>query len=89
MSKLKAFADNKFCVTDVLKTLNLLFIGQKTLWKKEKMLVTSIFSFSTIFLNCIFLRGIKPHHGVIKDKSLFMAKKCIHCVDENQASYIY
>ena len=41
-SNLKAFAEDEINVTEKLK---LFWEGQKTLWKKEKMLVTSIFSF--------------------------------------------
>ena len=41
--KLKAFADEKINVT---KNCNLFWEMQKTLWEKQKMLVTSIFSFS-------------------------------------------
>ena len=42
-SKLEAFAEDKINVT---KKLKFAWGGQKTWWKKEKMLVTSIFSFS-------------------------------------------
>ena len=44
LSKLKAFADKKINVTQKLKIS--LGRGEKTLWEKEKMLGTSIFSFS-------------------------------------------
>ena len=37
----------------LLKTLNLCSIGKKTLWVKEKILVTSIFSFShNVYQRC-------------------------------------
>ena len=42
-SKLKTFADDE---SNLVEKLNLFWQGYKTLWKKEKMLVTSIFSFS-------------------------------------------
>ena len=35
------------------------FIGYKTLWEKEKMLVTSIFSFPTMLSKALFLRPLK------------------------------
>ena len=44
LTKLKAFADDKLDGVNMMTSLSL--IGYKTLWKKEKMLVTSIFSFS-------------------------------------------
>ena len=46
LSKFKPFADDKITVTKKLKFV----LGRvKTLWEKEKMLVTSIFSFSHDF----------------------------------------
>ena len=42
-SKLKAFADDKINVANMMIFV---FDRVKTLWEKEKMLVTSIFSFS-------------------------------------------
>jgi hypothetical protein len=50
----------------LLKTLNLSLIGRKTLWEKEKMLVTSVFSFS----DNVFKRRI--HWGL--QKSLLWGK---------------
>ena len=43
LSKLKVLADNNF---NVAKMLQFLLEGWKILWEKEKMLVSSIFSFS-------------------------------------------
>ena len=50
LSKLKAFADEKVNMNEKLK-----FVLGKTLWQKEKMLVTSIFSFSyNVFKSLLF-----------------------------------
>ena len=46
LPKLKAFAEDTSNETQNLKFRNLCFEGQKTLWEKEKMPITSIFSFS-------------------------------------------
>ena len=51
LSKFKAFADDKIIGT---QKLNLLWEEQKTLWDNEKMLVTSIFSFSHNFFKSFF-----------------------------------
>ena len=55
--KLKAFADDDFSV--VQKRCSFSLIGQKTLWKKEKMLVTSIFYFPAMFSKAFFSRVIE------------------------------
>ena len=55
MSKLKAFADDKRNTILILKIV--LETVSKTLWEKEKMLVTSIFSFSHKVFNRIFYWG--------------------------------
>ena len=52
-SKLKAFADDKINVNEKIE----ICFGKdrKTLWEKEKMLVTSIFSFShNVFKRVLF-----------------------------------
>ena len=52
-SELKAFEDNKVNLIEKLKDV----LGRvETLWEKEKMLVTSIFSFSAMFSKEFFLR---------------------------------
>ena len=45
LSKLKAFTDNNIYV-DQMMGLSLIFDRKKTLWDKEKMLVTIISSFT-------------------------------------------
>ena len=62
-SKLKAFADEKMKL--LFKLLILFLIGLKTLWEKEKMLVTSIFFF---FLQC-FQKGLPITRRQILDSS--------------------
>ena len=61
VAKLKTMADNKphvhVNVTGIIKTY---FISLKTLWEKEKMQVTSIFSFSHNVFKRLF-----QHHCVI------------------------
>ena len=54
-SKLKTFADDKIYVTEKVKFV--LGTIKKTLWEKEKMLVTSIFSFSHNVFKSLFLQG--------------------------------
>ena len=51
-SKLKAFADGKINMTLKLKGGGF----QETLWEKEKIMVTSIFSFSHNVLKRLFCR---------------------------------
>ena len=61
--KFKAFADDKFTVTKMMISVYDTFtvtkwwfqslIGKKTLWEKEKMLVTSILAFSKMFSNAL------------------------------------
>ena len=58
---------NQEFVWEMVKTLNLSFMGVKTLWEKEKMLVTSIFSFSRNVLKGFIPRGLKSCHCMIKD----------------------
>ena len=53
-SKLKAYADDKINVTEKLK---LFLEGLKTLWGKEKMLVTSILYFSHNVFKWLILQG--------------------------------
>ena len=55
-SKLKAFADDKL---NVAKMTNSPLIKQKTLWVKEKMLVTSTFSFSHNVFKILLSQGCK------------------------------
>ena len=54
-SKFKAFADNKI---NVAKMMISCLTMQKTLWEKEKMLVTSIFSFSHNIFRSLIYQGI-------------------------------
>ena len=58
MPKLNAFEDDKSTAT---QNMNFFFFffwkGQKTLWDKEKKLVTSIFSFSHNVLKCLLSHG--------------------------------
>ena len=45
--------------------LNLSFIGKKTLWEKNKVLVTSSFSLShDFFSEGFFLRNVKSRNGM-------------------------
>ena len=56
-SKLKTFANDKLSLTEKLKFV----FRRKTLWEKEKMLVTSIFYFSyNVFKSLPFQRCKKP-----------------------------
>ena len=61
--KLKAFADNNSNVTNM--TISVLE-RTETLRKKEKMLITSIFSFSHMFSKGCFLRVVKTRDWVVK-----------------------
>ena len=54
VTKLKAFADDKL---NAAKRSFFSLIEQKTLWEKEKMLVTSIFSFSHSVFKSFLLSG--------------------------------
>ena len=62
-SKLQAFADNKINVNEKLKIV----LGRvETLWEKEKMLVTSIFSFSQNVFQGFFFKVVKIRDCVVK-----------------------
>ena len=59
LSELKAFADERINVVKKIKIC--LRKGRKTWWKKEKMLVTSIFSFShNVFKRGCVVKGLSP-----------------------------
>ena len=54
--KLKEFADNK---TNIDEKLKFGFGKVETLWEKEKMLVTSIFSFSHVYKKLLLPVSLK------------------------------
>ena len=43
--------------------------GKKTLWEKEKLLVASNFSFSTVFSKDVYRRHVKSRACLGKDKA--------------------
>ena len=87
-SKLKAFADDKIKVLKMMvfvfdrvenivgkgENAGLSLIGLKTLWEKEKMMVTSIFSFSHFVFKGFFTKGWL--------KSGFCGKEFIHILTQ-------
>ena len=64
-TKFKAFADEK------PKIMISVFDNIKTLWEKEKMLVSSIFSFSHIVSKVFLLRVVKSQECVVKSRMAF------------------
>ena len=74
-SKLKAFAGDK--INRTLKQKFFFWVGKKTLWEKEKMLVTSIFSFfHNVFKRPLFIVGIvwKRVNPIPENKILLLLK---------------
>ena len=65
LSKWKAFTDNNIYV-DQMIGLSLIFDRKKTLWDKEKMLVTIISSFTHNVFKQLLLRFVKTQHCVAK-----------------------
>ena len=64
MTKLKAFADDKLNVAKI--TISLFDSVEKTLWEKEKMLVTSNFSFSHSVFQSLFFMVVKSRDCMVK-----------------------
>ena len=63
LSKFKAFADDKMNETQKLKFA---FETVESLWEKEKIMVTSIFSFSTMFSKGYILRVVESRNCAVK-----------------------
>ena len=62
-SKLKAFLDDKINVTEKMKFV---LVGVENISRKEKMLVTSIFSFPTMFSEGFLYKVVKSRDCVVK-----------------------
>ena len=63
----------------MLKYWFLSLIGRKTLWEKEKMLVTSIFSFfPTMFSKTLCFKVVKSRDCVVKNYSACKMKNKCH-----------
>ena len=69
-TKLKAFADHKL---NIIKMVISLFDRVEIIWEKRKMLVTSIFSFSTLFSKAFFFRVVKSLDCVVKSLRIYIS----------------